>query len=125
MTKCYASNVGLHIHLLRQSLEGVKKTWFNAQSQELLHNIPILIYEFEKYFHSQAIFVPTLTDLVSIKMKANEDFVTFLDRWKESYQLSRLHLLENQVVQIVVKNFVAGVSILLAINECTTLAQLY
>lgn len=58
-------------------------------------------------------------------MKAKNDFVTFLDRWKELYQHSGLHLPKNQVVQMVVKNFVVGVSALLAINECTTLAQLH
>lgn len=69
------SNLRLHIHL--QSL-GAAKTWLNAQSREQLHDFLSLIQTFEKYFVSRAKFTPTWTDLTSLKMKIDEEFVAFM-----------------------------------------------
>lgn len=58
-------------------------------------------------------------------MKPDEESIVFIDRWKESYYLSELTLPEPQVVQMIISNSIPGISALLKIAECTTLAQLY
>lgn len=87
----------------------------------MLHNFMGLIQIFKQYFVSQAKFVPTLIDLVNTIMKPDEEFVAFIDRWEESYQLSVLSIPEDQVVDMIIENSVSGVSSLFKINECTTL----
>lgn len=80
ITRCYADNLGLHVHLLRQSLEGPARTWFNEQPRDLVHNFSGLMQEIEKYL-AQAKHIPTLTDLSELKMKSDEEFIAYMDRW--------------------------------------------
>lgn len=51
-TSCYAESIGLHVHLLCQSLEGPTKNQNNVQPYDLVQNFPKLVKKIHEIFPS-------------------------------------------------------------------------
>ena len=57
----------------------------------------------EKYSH-RIECVPTLTDLIAEKMKPDEDFVQFTDRWRLLAVRMRISIHESEQINLIVNN---------------------
>lgn len=53
------------------------------------------------------------------------DIVTFMDRWKEAYNLLGINVLEQYAMQIIMSNAQPYISSLLHMNWCMMFAQLF
>ena len=58
---------------------------------------------FEKYSHKIKC-VPTLTDLIAEKMKPDEDFIQFFDRWRLLAAKMRILIYESEQINLIVNN---------------------
>ena len=69
-------------YLFQQSLEGDALEWYYTLS---IHDVQDFarVHDrfFEKYSHRVG-YVPSLTDLIAEKMRPDEDFTQFADRWR-------------------------------------------
>ena len=57
----------------------------------------------EKYSH-RIEYVLTLTNLIAEKMKPNEDFVQFVDRWRLLASKMRISIHESEQIKLIVNN---------------------
>lgn len=64
-------------------------------------------------------------DLSTMKMRHDEDIMTFKNRWREAYNLLGINVPEQHIVQMIMSNAQPGISSLLHMNRCTTFVQLY
>ena len=58
---------------------------------------------FKKYSH-RIECVPTLTDLIIEKMKPDEDFVQFVDRWRLLSSKMRILIHESEQIKLIINN---------------------
>src|SRR5262249_54700165 len=68
---------------------------------------------------------PTLFDLISEKMKPDEDFLTYANRWRTMAVRSELPVPERQAITIIVNNATPQLKTVLMRSELRTFEQLY
>src|SRR5262249_11877642 len=79
----------------------------------------------EKYQHCVS-YTPTITDLVREKMKPDEDFVTFVQRWRSLAAKSNCLLAEPEQIQMIVANALPYFHTWMTVTGCpTTFSKLY
>ena len=68
---------------------------------------------------------PTVGDLTAERMRTNEDFVTFANRWRDMAARSECHIPESQVVEIIARNTTGALRTGLLVGDFHTYPQLY
>ncbi|MQM00733.1 hypothetical protein Taro_033481 [Colocasia esculenta] len=91
----------LLVHLYQQSLEGEALRWFASLPASDLINFNIVSEHFISHFSYMATQVPTLPNLVVEKMRPDEDFVTFANRWRSMASRADLPILESQAITMI------------------------
>ena len=80
-TRPYTEDPQVLAYLFQLSLEGDTLEWYYTLPIEDVQDfLRVRDRFFEKYSH-QVGYVPSLTDLIAKKMRPNEDFTQFIDRW--------------------------------------------
>ncbi|MQM00555.1 hypothetical protein Taro_033293, partial [Colocasia esculenta] len=88
----------LMVHLFQQSLEGEALRWFTSLHASNLINFDIVSKRFISHFSYMATQVPTLPNLVAEKMRPDEDFVTFANRWSSMASRADLPIPETLLI---------------------------
>ncbi|MQL97427.1 hypothetical protein Taro_030118 [Colocasia esculenta] len=115
----------LLVYLFQQSLEGEALRWFTALPALDLINFDIVSERFISHFSYMATQVPTLPDLVAEKMKPDEDFVTFANRWRSMASRADVPIPESQAITIIVTNTIPLLRSILMLSEFPSFAHLY
>lgn len=90
----------------------------NSLSREKLLDFNRLVQKFVDHFQNQASYTPTWVDLSSLKIILDEEFVSYVDRYREAYNLLGLDVLEHHAIQMIMANTQPGISALLCLNRC-------
>ncbi|MQL76140.1 hypothetical protein Taro_008520 [Colocasia esculenta] len=88
----------LLVHLFQQLLEGEALRWFTSLPASDLINFNIVSKCFISHFSYMATQIPTLSYLVAEKMRPDEDFVTFANRWRSMASRADVTIPESQVI---------------------------
>ena len=80
-TRSYNEDPQVLACLFQRSLEGDALEWYYTLLIQDIQDFPrVRDRFFEKYFHRVG-YVPSLIDLITKKMRPDEDFTQFADRW--------------------------------------------
>ncbi|MQM19532.1 hypothetical protein Taro_052538, partial [Colocasia esculenta] len=90
-----------------------------------LVNFDIVSECFISHFSYMATQVPTLPDLVAEKMRPDEDFVTFANRWRSIASRADLPIPESQAITMIVTNTTPLLRFILMPSEYPSFAHLY
>ncbi|MQL74680.1 hypothetical protein Taro_007049 [Colocasia esculenta] len=115
----------LMVHLFQQLLEGEALGWFTSLPASDLINFDIVSERFISHFYYMATQVPTLPDLVAEKMRPDEDFVTFANRWRSMASRADLPIPESQAIIMIVTNTIPLLKSILMLSEFPSFAHLY
>jgi len=115
----------LLVHLFQKSLEGEALGWFISLSTSELTSFDIVAQKFTDHFSYLAPQIPTLTDLVNEKMKPDEDFKDFANRWGAMACKSGIQIPKTQAIAMMVHNATPQLRSILMLSEITTVPQLY
>src|SRR5262249_31204808 len=121
----YLHNKALWVHLFQKSLEGEALSWFTSLSATELASFDIVAERFVAYFSYLTHQSPTLYELVMEKMKPDEDFVVFANRWRTMASRSEVIIPENQAVTMIINNTIPQLRAILMLSEMHTFQQLY
>ena len=78
----YTEDPQVLAYLFQRSLEDDALEWYYTLPIHDVQDFPRVRDQFfEKYSHRVG-YVPSLTDLIAEKMRPNEDFTQFTDRWR-------------------------------------------
>ena len=103
-TRPYTEDRQVLAYLFERSLEGDALEWFYTLSIEDMQDFfKIRDKFFEKYSH-RIECVPTLTDMIAEKMKPDEDFVQFVDRWRLLVVKMRISIYESEQIKLIINN---------------------
>ncbi|MQM11948.1 hypothetical protein Taro_044863 [Colocasia esculenta] len=69
--------------------------------------------------------VPTLSDLVAEKMRPDEDFVTFANRWRSMVSRADVTIPESQAIIMIVNNTTSQLKSILMLSEFPSFSHLY
>ncbi|MQL70210.1 hypothetical protein Taro_002533 [Colocasia esculenta] len=115
----------LLVHLFQQSLEGEALRWFTSLPASDLVNFDIVSERFISHFSYMATQVPTLPDLVAERMKPDEDFVTFANRWRSMASKVDIPIPESQAITMLVTNTTPVLRSILMLSKFPSFAHLY
>ncbi|MQM20914.1 hypothetical protein Taro_053944, partial [Colocasia esculenta] len=115
----------LLVHLFQQSLEGEALRWFTSLPASDLINFDIVSEHVISHFSYMATQVPTLSDLVVEKMRPDEDFVTFANRWRSMASRADVTIPESQAIIMIVNNTTSQLKSILMLSEFPSFAHLY
>jgi len=115
----------LLVHLFQKSLDGEALNWFSSLSMADLASFDIVVERFTSYFSHMTHQRPTVYDLVSEKMKPDEDFTLFANRWRTMASKSEVLIPEAQAVTMMVSNTTPQLKAVLMLSELNTYTQLY
>src|SRR5262249_23659218 len=85
----------------------------------------IVVERFMAHFSHLAHQTPTLSDLVMEKMKPDEDFFHFANRWQTMASQSSIVIPESKAVTMLVHNTVPQLRDILMLSDFRTFPQLY
>src|SRR5262249_26836896 len=112
-------------HLFQKTLVGDALAWFISLSASEMASFDIVAGRFTSHFSFLIPPTLTLTDLVNEKMKPDESFPDFANRWVTMANKSKIRIPESQAVTIMVNNTVAHIRAFLVLTELRTFAQVY
>jgi len=115
----------LLVHLFQRSLEGDALKWFTSLSASELSSFDVVAERFAAHFSYLVGQSPTLCDLVSEKMKPDEDFIAFANRWRTMAAQSEVAILEKQAVSMLVTNTTPPLWNILLYSDLRSFQQLY
>ena len=115
----------LLVHLFQQSLEGEALRWFTSLPAIDLINFDMVSERFISHFAHMTSQTPTLFDLVSEKMKGDEDFVTFANRWRAMASRAEIVIPESQAIIMIINNTPPQLRSILMLNEFPSFTHLY
>ncbi|KAK1301744.1 hypothetical protein QJS10_CPB12g00992 [Acorus calamus] len=113
------------IYLFPLSLEGIALQWFTSLTRNDLQTFPDIVQKFFNRFSFQARRAPSPADLVAEKMQPGEDFVRFVNQWRDMAIRSGISLPESQQVDMVIMNSCGDIKRALSLCDCNTFDQLF
>ena len=91
-------------YLFQRSLEGDALEWYyTLPIHDVQDFVRVRDHFFEKYSHRVG-YVPSLTDLIAEKMRPDEDFTWFADRWRLLAAKIRVPIPEVEQINLIVNN---------------------
>ena len=103
-TRPYIEDSQVLAYLFQRSLEGDALEWYYTLP---IHDVQDFsrVWDrfFEKYSHRVG-YVPSLTDLIVEKMRPDEDFTQFADRWWLLAAKMRVTIPEVEQINLIVNN---------------------
>ena len=100
----YTEDSQVLAYLFQQSLEGDALKWYYTLPIYDVQDFPrVRDWFFEKYFHRVG-YVPSLTNLITEKMRPDEDFVQFVDWWWLLATKMRVPILEVEQINLIINN---------------------
>ena len=113
-------------YLFQRSLEGDALEWYYTLS---IHDVQdfarVRDHLFEKYSHRVG-YVPSLTDLIVEKMRSDEDFTQFADRWRLLATKMLIPIPEVEQINLIVNNSNPYLRTWLSLTDMPiTFAELY
>src|SRR5262249_36877915 len=121
----YLYDKALLVHLFQKSLEGEALHWFTSLSALELSSFDTVAERFIEHFSYLAHQSPTLCELVAEKMKPDEDFIVFANRWRTMASRSEVMIPESQAVAMLVTNTTPQLRGILMFSELRSFQQLY
>lgn len=115
----------LLVHLFQKSLEGEALRWFSSLPAIDLLNFYIVSVRFLAHFGHTSLIAPTLFDLVMEKMKPDEDFIHFPNRWRIMASKTEVPIHESQAITMLVNNSTPQLRAILMLSKLHTFPQLY
>src|SRR5262249_2004523 len=121
----YLHDNAMLVHLFHKSLEGEALHWFSSLSAADLASFDIVAGKFISQFSYLTGQSPTLYDVFSEKMKPEENFLQFANRWRTIASRSGVPIPERQAVTLIVNNTTPQLKAILMLSELHTFEQLY
>jgi len=108
------------VHLFHKSLEGEALSRFTSLSAADLASFDTVAAKFVSQFSHLTYQSPTLFDLFSEKMRPDEDFLVYANRWCTMAARSELPVPERQAITIIVNNATPQLKVVLMLSELRT-----
>ncbi|MQL78799.1 hypothetical protein Taro_011245 [Colocasia esculenta] len=121
----YQHDRRLMAYLFRRSLDGHALDWFYSLLPEDAEDFAVMKAKFLEQFQDRVGPKYSLTDLMAEKMKSDEDFASYADRWRQMATRVPGYLPEGEKVKIIIANATPAYRNILAMNDITTMHQLY
>ncbi|MQL98459.1 hypothetical protein Taro_031173, partial [Colocasia esculenta] len=115
----------LMAYLFRQSLDGHALDWFYSLLPADAEHFAVVKAKFLEQFQDRVGPEYSLTDLMADKMKSDEDFASYVDRWRQMATIVPGYLPEGEMVKIMIANAMPAYRNILAMNDISTMHQLY
>ncbi|MQM04092.1 hypothetical protein Taro_036884 [Colocasia esculenta] len=113
------------IPIYRKSLDGPALEWFYSLPPEEAEDFQVVQERFLQQFQDRVGPEYSFVDLVAEKMKADEEFSVYADRWRSLAAKVRCPMLEEEKVKLLISNATPTYRAILAMNDITTMHQLY
>ncbi|MQM15623.1 hypothetical protein Taro_048571 [Colocasia esculenta] len=111
--------------LSRKSLDGPTLEWLYSLEPREAEDFCILHKKFIHKYKDRANPSLSITDLASEKMRSDEDFIRFTDRWRSmATKLQHMHL-EPEQIKIIISSSTPRFKHILAMDKITTMKELY
>jgi len=111
--------------LFRRSLEGSALEWFFSLEPSEVEDYGIVSRKFIQRYQDRVAPSLSITDLIAEKMKPDEEFVSFADRWRGLAEKVKDHLSESEQVKMLISNATPQFKLVLSLNNLTSMAELY
>ncbi|MQL80814.1 hypothetical protein Taro_013266 [Colocasia esculenta] len=111
--------------LFRRSLEGPALEWFYSLEPVDVENFETVQRKFLQRYKDRVGPVLSITDLTAEKMRADEDFTHYADRWRTLVERLSDPLSEAEQVKMITVNVAPQFRHILAMNKLTTMEELY
>ncbi|MQL70657.1 hypothetical protein Taro_002961 [Colocasia esculenta] len=121
----YKHDRRLMAYLFHRSLDGPALDWFYSLLPKDAEDFAIVRAKFLEQFQDRVGPEYSLTNLMAEKMKSDEDFATYADRWRQMATRVPGYLPEGEKVKIIIANATPAYKNILAMNDITTMHQLY
>ncbi|MQL78280.1 hypothetical protein Taro_010711 [Colocasia esculenta] len=115
----------LMAYLFRKSLDGPALEWFYSLPPEEAEDFQIVQERFLKQFQDLVGPEYSFVDLVAEKMKPEEEFSTYADRWRSLAAKFCCPMPEEEKVKLLISNATPTYRAILAMNDISTMHQLY
>ncbi|MQL97690.1 hypothetical protein Taro_030386 [Colocasia esculenta] len=121
----YQHDRRLMAYLFRRSLDGHALDWFYSLLPEDAEDFAVVKAKFLEQFQDMVGPEYSLTDLIAEKMKPDEDFSAYADRWRQMATRVPGYLPEGEKVKIIIANATPAYRNILAMNDISNMHQLY
>src|SRR5262249_39630571 len=121
----YRHDQAMLVNLFHKSLEGESLSWLTSLSAADLASFDTVAAKFISQFSHLTYQSPTLFDLFSERMRLDEDFLTYANRWRTMAARSELPVPERQAITVIVNNATPQLKAVLMLSELLTFHQLY
>ncbi|MQL88082.1 hypothetical protein Taro_020630 [Colocasia esculenta] len=121
----YQHDRRLMAYLFRRSLDGHALDWFYSLLAEDAEDFAVVKAKFLEQFQDRVGPEYSLTDLIAEKMKPDEDFSAYADRWRQMATRVLGYLPEGEKVKIIIANATPAYRNILAMNDISNMHQLY
>ncbi|MQL68985.1 hypothetical protein Taro_001269, partial [Colocasia esculenta] len=121
----YQHDGRLMAYLFRRSLDGHALDWFYFLLPEDTEDFAVVKAKFLEQFQDRVGPEYSLTDLIAEKMKPDEDFSAYADRWRQMATRVPGYLPEGEKVKIIIANATPAYRNILAMNDISNMHQLY
>ncbi|MQL74276.1 hypothetical protein Taro_006650 [Colocasia esculenta] len=111
--------------LFRRSLDGPTLEWFYSLELADAEDFKAVQRKFLQRYRNRVGLSLSITDLMAEKMKADEDFLHYADRWTTLTERLRDPLSESEQVKMITANATPQFRHILAMNKLTTMEELY
>ncbi|MQL86124.1 hypothetical protein Taro_018635 [Colocasia esculenta] len=115
----------LMAYLFRKSLDGPALEWSYSLPPEEVEDFQTVQERFLQQFQDRVGPEYFFVDLVAEKMKPEEDFSTYADRWRSLAAKVRCPMPEEEKAKLLISNATPTYRAILAMNDISTMHQLY
>ncbi|MQL79201.1 hypothetical protein Taro_011638, partial [Colocasia esculenta] len=115
----------LMAYLFRKSLDGPALEWFYSLPPDEGEDFQVVQERFLQQFQDRVGPEYSFVDLVAEKMKPDKDFSTYADRWRSLAAKVRCPMPEEENVKLLISNATPTYRAILAMNDISTMHQLY
>ncbi|MQL86081.1 hypothetical protein Taro_018608 [Colocasia esculenta] len=115
----------LMAYLFRKSLDGPALEWFYSLPPEEAEDFRIVQEWFLQQFQDRGGPEYSFVDLVAKKMKSDEEFLVYADRSLSLAAKVRCPMPEEEKIKLLISNATPTYRAILAMNDITTMHQLY